>query len=88
MPSSNGGVVGPSERHPHPRNYGTFARVLGHYVRDQGVMPFHTAIHKVAQLPADRLGWHDRGRIEAGAVADIAVLDPGAIRDTATTLKL
>ena len=84
MPSSDGGIEGPSERVPHPRNYGTFARVLGHYVRDLGVMPFHTAIHKISMLPADRIGLSDRGRIEAGAIADIAVLDPAAIVDKAT----
>jgi len=84
MPSSDGGIEGPSERVPHPRNYGTFARVLGHYVRDEGVLPFHTAIHKVSTLPARRLGIDDRGRLELGAFADIAVLDPAEIKDTAT----
>ena len=84
MPASDGGIEGPSERVPHPRNYGTFARVLGHYVRDEGVMPFHTAIHKVARLPAERIGLTDMGRIEEGAIADIAVLDPAAIIDKAT----
>lgn len=84
MPSSDGGVEAPSERVPHPRNYGTFARVLGRYVRDEGVMPFHTAIHKISMLPADRIGLSDRGRIVAGAIADIAVLDPAEIIDKAT----
>lgn len=84
MPSSDGGVEAPSDRVPHPRNYGTFARVLGHYVRDEGVMPFHTAIYKVSRLPANRIALTDRGRIEAGAIADVAVLDPAAIQDKAT----
>jgi N-acyl-D-amino-acid deacylase len=84
MPSSDGGVEAPSEKVPHPRNYGTFARVLGYYVREQNVMPFHTAIHKVSGLPAWRIGLSDRGRLEEGAIADIAVLDSAAIRDTAT----
>jgi dihydroorotase/N-acyl-D-amino-acid deacylase len=84
MPASDGGIEGPSERVPHPRNYGTFARVLGHYVREQGVMSFHTAIHKISRLPADRIGLSDRGRIEVGAIADIAVLDPATIIDKAT----
>jgi dihydroorotase/N-acyl-D-amino-acid deacylase len=84
MPASDGGVEGPSERVPHPRNYGTFARVLGYYVREQGVLPFHTAIHKMARLPADRIGLSDRGRIEEGAIADVAVLDPDAVVDNAT----
>jgi N-acyl-D-aspartate/D-glutamate deacylase len=47
-------------------------------------MPLHTAIYKVSRLPAARIGLHDRGRIEEGAIADIAVLDPAAIVDKAT----
>lgn len=84
MPSSDGGIEGPSERVPHPRNYGTFARVLGYYVRELGVLPFHTAIYKMSRLPAGRIGLSDRGRIEAGTIADVAVLDPARIVDTAT----
>ncbi len=84
MPSSDGGIEGPSERVPHPRNYGTFARVLGYYVRELGVLPFHTAIHKITRLPADRINLSDRGRIETGAVADIAVLNPDTVIDRAT----
>lgn len=84
MIASDGGVEGPSERVPHPRNYGTFARLLGYYVREQDVLPFHTAIYKVTRLPADRLGLTDRGRIEVGAIADIAVLDPATVIDKAT----
>jgi len=84
MPSSDGGIEGPSERVPHPRNYGTFSRVLGQYVREQNVIPFHTAIHKMSMLPADRIGLSDRGRIAEGAIADIAVLDLDEVTDTAT----
>ncbi|MBT6210179.1 MAG: amidohydrolase family protein [Woeseia sp.] len=84
MPSSDGGIEGPSERVPHPRNYGTFARVIGHYVRKLDVLPLHTAIHKMSMLPADRIGLHDRGRIAPGAIADIAVLDPSIVIDKAT----
>ena len=47
-------------------------------------MPFHTAIHKISRLPADRIGLSDRGRIEVGAIADIAVLDPETVIDKAT----
>ena len=83
MPSSDGGIEGPSERVPHPRNYGTFSRVLGVYVREQGVIPFHTAIHKMARLPADRIGLEDRGRITEGAYADVAVIDPASVIDKA-----
>lgn len=81
MPSSDGGVEGPSERVPHPRNYGTFARVLSRYVRELEVIPFHTAIHKMARLPAERIGLSERGRIAKGSIADIAVLDPDTVLD-------
>jgi dihydroorotase/N-acyl-D-amino-acid deacylase len=84
MPSSDGGIEGPSERVPHPRNYGTFARVIGHYVRKLNVLPLHTAIHKMSMLPADRIGLHDRGRIAPGAIADIVILDPTLVIDKAT----
>ncbi len=84
MIASDGGVQALSDRSPHPRNYGTFARVLGHYARDEGVLPVHTAIHKMTQLPADRMGINDRGRLEAGAIADIAVLDLDTVIDHST----
>lgn len=84
MIASDGGIEGPSERVPHPRNYGTFARVLGHYARDQAVLPQYTAIHKMSMKPADRINLHDRGRLEIGAVADIAVIDLTTIIDRST----
>jgi len=84
MIASDGGVEAPSERAPHPRNYGTFARVLGRYVREQGLMPLQTAVYKMSMLPADRIELSDRGRIEAGAKADIAVFDAAEVIDTAT----
>ena len=84
MPASDGGIEGPSDRVPHPRNYGTFSRVLGYYVRELNVMPLHTAIHKMTMLPADRIGLSDRGRIVEGAIADIAVIDPATVVDKAT----
>lgn len=84
MIASDGGVEGPSERMPHPRNYGTFARLLGHYVRELQVLPLQTAIHKITQMPAERIGLTDRGRIAPGVVADIVVFDPDKIVDRAT----
>lgn len=84
MPSSDGGIEGPSERVPHPRNYGTFARVLRLYVKELNVLSAQTAIHKMSRLPADRIALTDRGRIEVDAIADIAVLDLDAVIDTAT----
>ena len=76
------GVLG--RTHPHPRSYGTFARVLGHYVRDQGVLTLPEAIRKITSLPALRLGLDDRGVLESGRLADVVVFDPEAITDTAT----
>jgi N-acyl-D-amino-acid deacylase len=69
---------------PHPRNYGTFTRVLGHYVRDEGVLTLPQAIHKMTGLPAQRLGWRRRGTLRDGAVADLVVLDPSTVADLAT----
>jgi len=84
MIASDGGIFMPGDNVPHPRNYGSFARVLGVYVREKGVLSFPMAIHKMTRMPADRIGLHDRGRIEVGAVADIAVLDPKRVIDRAT----
>lgn len=84
MIASDGGVEGPSERVPHPRNYGTFARVLGHYAREQGVLSQYTAVHKMSLQPAARIGLVDRGRLTVGAIADIAVLDMDIVIDRST----
>ena len=84
MIASDGGIYQPGPDVPHPRNYGSFARVLGLYVRERGVIDFPTAIHKMSRMPADRLGMGDRGRLAVGAYADIAVLDPERVIDRAT----
>lgn len=81
MIASDGGIEGPSDRAVHPRNYGTFARLIGHYARDLGIVPVHTAIHKVSGMPADRLNMSSRGRLVAGAIADIAVLNIDEVRE-------
>ena len=72
---------------PHPRSYGTFARVLGVYVRDKKLLSLETAIQKMSALPAQRLGLTDRGVLSAGLKADIAIFDPARVRDTATFEK-
>jgi N-acyl-D-amino-acid deacylase len=78
-------VDGPlSEGMPHPRNFGTFPRVLGHYCREQGAMPLETAIHKMTALPARRLRLEGRGVIAVGAFADLVVFDPDTVADRAT----
>jgi N-acyl-D-amino-acid deacylase len=68
----------------HPRSYGTFPRVLGHYVRDRGVISEAEAVRKMTSMPADRIGVRDRGRIQTGQFADIVVYDPDKVGDRAT----
>lgn len=70
--------------HPHPRSYGTFARVLGVYVRDKQVIGLEEAVRKMTSMPARRVGLDDRGLIRPGMKADLAVWDPATIRDLAT----
>ena len=84
MIASDGGVMAPGDNSPHPRNYGSFARVLGVFVRERGLLPLPVAIHKMTMMPADRINIGDRGRIEVGAFADIVVFDAEEIIDTAT----
>jgi N-acyl-D-aspartate/D-glutamate deacylase len=67
---------------PHPRNYSTNARVLGHYVRDERVLTLPDAVRKMTSLPAQILGLTDRGQIKEGFAADLAVFDPVHIRET------
>lgn len=74
----------PHDAHPHPRLWGTFARVLGHYVRDVGLFPMETAIHKMTGRTAALFGIVDRGVIREGAHADLVLFDPLRIRDRAT----
>lgn len=67
----------------HPRTYGTFARFLGHYVRDRGVTTFPEAIRRMTSMPADALGLVGRGRLVASSFADVVVLDPALVADRA-----
>ena len=76
------GVFG--EGAPHPRQYGTFARVLGLYVRERKILSLEEAIRKMSSQSARRLGIHDRGLITKGNFADIAIFDPDEIIDKAT----
>ena len=69
---------------PHPRAYGSFARVLGKYARDEQVLTLEEAVRKLAALPAENLKIEDRGMLKPGYYADIAVFDPDTIRDHAT----
>jgi N-acyl-D-amino-acid deacylase len=71
----------------HPRAYGNFARLLGHYVRDENVMPLEEAIHRLSGLPATNLGLANRGFLREGMFADVVVFDPATIADRATFEK-
>jgi N-acyl-D-aspartate/D-glutamate deacylase len=74
----------PHDRHPHPRLWGTFPRILGHYVREVGLFSLETAIHKMTGLTAARFGLKDRGLLREGYAADLVLFDAAKVRDTAT----
>jgi dihydroorotase/N-acyl-D-amino-acid deacylase len=84
MIASDGEVVVFGRAHPHPRSYGTFARVLAVYVREQAVLRLEDAVRRMTSMPAWRVGLHDRGLLRPGMKADLAVWDPAAIADRAT----
>jgi N-acyl-D-amino-acid deacylase len=71
----------------HPRAYGNFARLLGHYVRDEKVIPLEEAVHRLSGLPATNLGLDGRGFLREGMFADVVVFDPAQIADRATFEK-
>lgn len=78
---SDGILVG---ARPHPRAWGTFARYLGHYTRELGVLTLEQCVQHLAGTPARRLGLADRGAIREGAVADLVLFDPATVADRAT----
>jgi dihydroorotase/N-acyl-D-amino-acid deacylase len=69
---------------PHPRSYGTFARVLGVYVREKKLLTLEEAVRKMTSMPAARLRLADRGLLRPGMKADIVVFDPATVADRAT----
>ncbi|GIW93232.1 MAG: aminoacylase [Pirellulaceae bacterium] len=82
--ASDGGARIPSDEQPHPRSYGTFPRKIGRYAIREHVIGLAQAIRSASGLPADILGWKDRGYIRAGCVADVVVFDPERFLDQAT----
>jgi N-acyl-D-amino-acid deacylase len=68
---------------PHPRNYGTNARVLRRYVRERGILTLEDAIRKMTSLPARTFGLHDRGHVREGFAADLVLFDPALVSDRA-----
>jgi dihydroorotase/N-acyl-D-amino-acid deacylase len=87
MIASDGEVPVFGRAHPHPRSYGTFARVLGVYVREEQAIGLEEAVRKMTSMPAQRVGLQDRGLIRVGMKADLAVWDPETVADRATFEK-
>jgi N-acyl-D-amino-acid deacylase len=74
----------PHDASPHPRLWGTFPRVLGHYSRGLGLFPLETAVHKMTGLTAKMFGFKDRGVLKEGYAADITIFDAGKVDEAAT----
>jgi len=87
MVASDGSLVSFGSGVVHPRVYGTFPRVLGKYVREDGILSLEEAVRKMTSAPANRIGLRDRGLIREGMVADITVFDPATVKDKATFQK-
>jgi N-acyl-D-amino-acid deacylase len=82
--ASDGRVIAHGAGVPHPRSYGTNARVLGEYVRNRKLLTLEEAVRRMTSLPARTFGFHDRGLIRAGSAADLVLFDPERVADTAT----
>jgi N-acyl-D-amino-acid deacylase len=87
MVGSDGSAISPEgvwgDMKPHPRYYGTFPRVLGHYVRE-GVISLQEALRKMTSAPAQKMGLRDRGILREGYKADVTIFDPGTVKDEAS----
>ncbi|MES3032493.1 MAG: D-aminoacylase [Gemmatimonadota bacterium] len=84
MIASDGRITRLGDEVPHPRNFGTFPRVLGKYVRDDKVLTLEQAVRKMTAMPAARLALRDRGCLRAGCVGDVVVFDAATVRDVGT----
>ncbi|MCC7053189.1 MAG: D-aminoacylase [Gemmatimonadaceae bacterium] len=84
MIASDGRITQLGAEVPHPRNFGTFPRVLGRYVRDERVLTLEQAVRKMTAMPAARLGLRDRGCLGVGCVADVVLFEAATVRDVGT----
>jgi N-acyl-D-amino-acid deacylase len=84
MVGRDGGVPEPGVEKPHPRSYGTAARVLARYVRERGVVRLEEAVRRMTSLPAQRFGFSDIGLVREGFRADLVLFDPAQVQDLAT----
>lgn len=87
MTASDAGIVEFGKNMPHPRAYGTNARVLGMYVREKKIIGLEEAIRRMTSLPAQKFKLKDRGLVREGMIADLVVFDPGTVSDQATFQK-
>lgn len=84
MIASDGRITKLGDEVPHPRNFGTFPRVLGKYVREEKVLTLEQAVRKMTAMPAARLALRDRGCLRVGCVADVVLFDAATVRDVGT----
>ncbi len=84
MVASDGGVQEPGEAQPHPRSYGTNARVLARYVRERHVLSLEDAVRRMTSLPAQRFHLADRGLLREGGWGDLVIFDDSQVIDRAT----
>ncbi len=84
MFASDAGIIRYGSGVPHPRGYGTNARVLGEYVREAKVIRMEEAVRRMTSLPAQRFGLHDRGLLREGLAADILIIDEKLVTDNST----
>ncbi len=84
MIASDGRITKLGDEVPHPRNFGTFPRVLGRYVRDEHVLTLEQAVRKMTAMPAARLALRDRGCLRVGCVGDVVLFDAATVRDVGT----
>lgn len=83
MVASDGEIPVFGKGAPHPRSYGTFARILARYVREKNVLTLEEAVRKMSSFPAARAGLHDRGVLRTGLYADVVLFDPAKVQDRA-----